>query len=98
VRTVTSIDVARAWELIRIEVRGPGFLYMMVRNITAALVEVGAGRRAAGWISEVLERRERPLLPPPAPAAGLTLVEVSYGDGFPGSATRDKKRPPPPRR
>jgi tRNA pseudouridine38-40 synthase len=82
VRTIESLEVAGCWELVRVEVAGPGFLYMMVRNLTAALVEVGLGRRPPGWIAELLRARDRSRLPPPAPAAGLTLVRVECADGY----------------
>ena len=48
----------------------------------AALVAVGRGERSAAWVAEVLASRDRRLLPPPAPAGGLTLVRVEYADGF----------------
>lgn len=85
VRTVTRLDVEAALGLVRVEAEGPGFLYMMVRNLTAALVEVGTGRRPPGWAADVLASRDRRLLPPPAPAAGLCMVRVTYGP-VPGRA------------
>ena len=81
VRTITSLELSEALDQIRIEVRGPGFLYMMVRNITAALVEVGRGRRPPQWVADLLDARDRTLLPPPAPAPGLCLVVVDYEPG-----------------
>jgi tRNA pseudouridine38-40 synthase len=82
VRTIERIDLARDGELTRLDAVGPGFLYMMVRNVTAALVAVGRGRRPPDWIASVLASRDRRLLPPPAPPQGLTLVRVEYADGF----------------
>ncbi len=82
VRTLEQIDVQRAFGRVRIDVQGPGFLYMMVRNIAAALVEVGSGRRPPEWIADLLRSGDRRLGPPPAPAAGLTLVRIEYADGF----------------
>lgn len=84
VRLIERLDVRRLDDLLLLDVQGPGFLYMMVRNVVAALVEVGSGRRPAGWVSEVLEARDRSRLPPPAPARGLCLVKVEYDDGFGG--------------
>ncbi len=86
VRTVEALTVAAAWDLVRIEAVGPGFLYMMVRNLTAALVAVGLGEREPAWVAEVLASRDRRRLPPPAPAQGLTLVRVEYGSGWPGGS------------
>jgi tRNA pseudouridine38-40 synthase len=51
----------------------------MVRVIAGSLVEVGRGRRDAGWIARVLASRERALAGPTAPASGLFLVGVDYG-------------------
>jgi len=63
---------------IEIQVEGDGFLRHMVRNLTGTLIEVGLGRRAADSIPELLERRDRRLAGPTAPAQGLTLIWVSY--------------------
>jgi tRNA pseudouridine38-40 synthase len=84
VRTIERIDVRRDGPFVVVDATGPGFLYMMVRNLTAALVAVGRGARPALWVAEVLAARQRPRLPPPAPAHGLTLVRVDYADGFGG--------------
>jgi tRNA pseudouridine38-40 synthase len=81
-RTVERIDVERRGECVGIDVVGPGFLYMMVRNIAAALVAVGLGERTPSWVGEVLASRDRRRAVPPAPAHGLTLVSVDYADGF----------------
>lgn len=82
VRTIDRIDVTRTGDLLVVDAVGPGFLYMMVRNVTAALVSVGRGARPPAWIEDVLAARDRRRLPPPAPAHGLTLVRVEYADGF----------------
>jgi tRNA pseudouridine38-40 synthase len=82
VRTIESIELRADGELVTLDVVGPGFLYMMVRNVTSALVAVGRGAKPPGWIADVLALRDRSLLPPPAPAHGLTLVRVEYADGF----------------
>lgn len=86
VRRLDRLEVSRAGDLVSIEAEGAGFLYMMVRNLAAGLVEVGSGRRAPAWASEVLAARDRRLLPPPAPPQGLCLAGVKYADGFPSVA------------
>lgn len=85
VRTITRLAVDPWREYLVVEAEGPGFLYMMVRNLVGALVNVGRGRacpagEAAAWIAGVLESRDRSQLPPPAPAHGLCLMEVEYPD------------------
>jgi len=85
VRTITSVEIgqgggdgisrdcpARIW----IEITGDGFLYNMVRNMVGTLIDVGAGRRSAEWMSEVLAARNRQAAGQTAPPQGLMLVEV----------------------
>ncbi|HEX4214900.1 MAG TPA: tRNA pseudouridine(38-40) synthase TruA [Candidatus Dormibacteraeota bacterium] len=79
VRALISARVERRPPFVELEVVGEGFLRGMVRGIAAALAEVGQGRRQAGWPLEILEARDRALAAQTAPAAGLTLVEVTYG-------------------
>jgi tRNA pseudouridine38-40 synthase len=74
---------------IEIEVEGTAFLKHMVRNFAGALVEVGRRKRPAGWIAEVLASKDRTLAGPTAPAHGLTLVEVLYGEGRPAHVSPD---------
>jgi tRNA pseudouridine38-40 synthase len=69
-------------ELLVIEIAGSGFLRHMVRNIVGSLVDVGRGRRPAEWIGDLLASRERTAAGPTAPAVGLFLVRVEYGDAL----------------
>jgi tRNA pseudouridine38-40 synthase len=68
-----------AGALVAYEVTANGFLRHMVRTVAGSLVEVGRGRRDAGWLARVLASRERRLAGPTAPASGLFLVQVDYG-------------------
>ncbi len=82
VRTVTHVEWCGTIPgALGFTVEGPGFLRHMVRNLVGTLLEVGRGRRAPGWIGELLALRDRTLAGPTAPARGLTLVRVD--DGFP---------------
>lgn len=80
-RTLRELELHEEGEVLRIEVEGTAFLRHMVRNIVGSLVEVGRGKRPPGWVGEVLGAKDRTLAGPTAPAHGLTLVEVTYGDG-----------------
>jgi tRNA pseudouridine38-40 synthase len=55
-----------------------------VRNIVGSLVEVGRGARPPDWMAELLAGRDRTRAGPTAPAQGLFLVRVLYGDGAHG--------------
>jgi tRNA pseudouridine38-40 synthase len=80
-RTLRTLQLTELEEALQIEMEGTAFLKHMVRNIVGSLVEVGRGKHPPAWIAEVLAARDRTLAGPTAPAHGLTLVEVSYGDG-----------------
>ena len=60
------------------EVEADGFLRRMVRSQVGGLIAVGRGVRSAADLGRALAARDRSAWPPPAPAAGLTLVRVDY--------------------
>lgn len=66
--------------MLEYRVRANGFLPRMARTLVGALVLVGSRQRSASWIAELLVAGERRLGPSPAPACGLTLARVGYGD------------------
>jgi tRNA pseudouridine38-40 synthase len=66
--------------LIAFDLRGDGFLRHMVRNAVGTLVEIGAGRREASSMARLLAGGDRALAGPTAPACGLFLVGVEYGE------------------
>lgn len=83
VRTVYEVSLHRqeamgcnGGEIIRIRVRGNGFLYNMVRIIAGTLVEVGEGRRTPKDVEQALSTGERKKAGPTAPPQGLVLVEI----------------------
>ncbi len=71
---------ADAGELLVYRVRGSGFLHHMVRNIVGTMLDVGRGYRAAGDIPAILAARSRAAAGPTAPARGLFLHSVEYGE------------------
>ncbi|HEY7291206.1 MAG TPA: tRNA pseudouridine synthase A [Vicinamibacterales bacterium] len=66
--------------LVLYEIIGDGFLRHMVRAIVGTLVEIGRRRRPPEWMGEVLASRTRTAAGRSAPACGLFLVSVDYGD------------------
>lgn len=64
-----------------------GFLNHMVRNLVGTLLEVATGRRAPESIDVILERRDRSLAGPTAPAKGLVLEAVRYAGDPPFAAS-----------
>lgn len=79
-RTVYNVRVTREAERVEMYVHGDGFLYNMVRILAGTLIEVGTGKRAAGAIEKALCSHSRLDLGMTAPAKGLTLMDVFYGD------------------
>jgi tRNA pseudouridine38-40 synthase len=69
-------------EILVYRVVGDGFLRHMVRAIVGSLVEVGRGRKPAGWIAEAIAARDRSAAGPTAPPHGLFLVRVTYADAL----------------
>jgi tRNA pseudouridine38-40 synthase len=81
VKTLWVSDVRREDGLLRYRVTGSGFLHHMVRNIVGTLVEVGRGSLGADEMPKILAAKDRTAAGPTAPAQGLFLVRVDYGDG-----------------
>lgn len=80
VRTVFSVDIKRDGAMITVSVTGNGFLYNMVRIIAGTLLKVGQGAMEPADVKKALDGRDRQLAGPTAPARGLTLVKISYGE------------------
>lgn len=68
------IDASGLW---RIEFRGDGFLYKMVRNISGTLIDIARGQLPQSTLFERLNAAG-PFRGHTAPARGLTLIEVEY--------------------
>jgi tRNA pseudouridine38-40 synthase len=87
-RCIFAIAVRRFDAFVVIDVSANAFLHHMVRNIAAALLQVGRGERAASWVGEALSGHDRSVVGPTAPPQGLYLVDVSYGDRWHFPASR----------
>jgi len=77
-RTLSAISVQGAGERVTVECHAPSFLHRQVRSIVGSLVEVGRGRQAPEWITEILAAADRSLCGPVAPPDGLYLTRVDY--------------------
>ena len=80
VRTIRRIEVKSSRGNIGIEIEGDGFLYNMVRVIVGTLVQVGLGKMPPSRMRQILSSRDRRTAGPTAPAAGLVLLKVDYGE------------------
>ena len=85
VRTIyeVSLDKQKAMgcnggEVIRIRVRGNGFLYNMVRIAAGTLLKAGEHKISPESIAEIIEKKDRSLAGMTMPPQGLTLVSVEY--------------------
>jgi tRNA pseudouridine38-40 synthase len=78
VREITSIELTRRDELLRVTVRGNAFLHRMVRIIVGTLVGCATGYREVAFARSALDARERGAAGATAPAHGLYLVGVRY--------------------
>ena len=81
-RNVHALAVTRLDQRLCIDITANAFLLHMVRNITGALLEVGAGRREPGWLAGLLAERDRRMAPATARPDGLYLHSVRYPPGF----------------
>jgi tRNA pseudouridine38-40 synthase len=80
-RTIARSRVRReSAALVVYEIRGDGFLRHMVRSIAGTLAEIGRGRGTRDRMREILASRSRSTAGVTAPAKGLFLVSVEYGD------------------
>lgn len=79
-RTNNGDDAERPY--LWFDIVADGFLYNMVRAIIGTLIRVGELKWTAADIRQILESQSRAHAGTTAPAHGLYLVEVDYGDEF----------------
>ena len=78
VRTVHHLSVQRFGALIILDIQANAFLHHMVRNVAGVLMAIGAGKRAASWVPDVLAKRDRRAAGVTAPPWGLYFVKANY--------------------
>jgi tRNA pseudouridine38-40 synthase len=79
-RTVTRAEWIAEGSVLCFEIESDAFLRGMVRGIVGTLLWVGRGKMPVERFAEVLAAKDRSLAGPSAPAKGLCLVAVRYGD------------------
>ncbi len=77
-RNIHHIRVFRQAERVCIDIQANAFLLHMVRNIAGALMAVGGGKEAAGWVQNILQAKDRTLSSATAKPDGLYLTQVGY--------------------
>jgi len=87
-RTLTSIGIDAAQELIRLDFAADAFLQHMIRNIVGALVYVGAAKKPAHWIAALLAGRDRTRAAPTFAPDGLYFTGADYERAWSLPATR----------
>jgi tRNA pseudouridine38-40 synthase len=83
VRRIEALSVTTTGDNVHLDVHGHGFLRHMVRIVAGTLYEVGIGRQPSSWVTDVLQAKDRTRSGRTAPARGLCLMEVVYGEGPP---------------
>ena len=77
-RTVSSLDLEKIDDLIKITITGTGFLYNMVRIIAGTLVDVGLLRVQPDDIPGIILSKNRTCAGKTLPAHGLMLCNIDY--------------------
>lgn len=78
VREIWDIVIIPIGACLEIHFIGQGFLYKMVRNCTALLLDIASGKRDMNAIQAMFETKQRPTHLMCAPPQALTLFEVFY--------------------
>lgn len=78
--SLQQADLRRHGDLIILSFYADRFLKQMVRAMVGTLVEVGQGKRTSADMRDVLAAHARAAAGRTAPAHGLYLVRVDYGD------------------
>ena len=79
-REIYHFSLEEEGDYLHFSVEGNGFLYHMIRILAGTLLELGRGRISLAQLEEILEMKDRTLAGPTAPAKGLCLMNLDYGD------------------
>ena len=80
VRTIYSLTVTKADDLITIRISGSGFLYNMVRAMVGTVVYAAEGKLAPEDIPAILDSGNRTLAGPTVPPGGLYMTRLWYDE------------------
>jgi tRNA pseudouridine38-40 synthase len=78
-RTIFSSNWEIEGELLIYQVRGNGFLHHMVRNLVGTFLDAGRSQIQPEEITSILQQKSRSAAGATAPARGLFLKSVEYG-------------------
>ncbi len=78
VRIIHSLDITQNGHIVKLDVKGNGFLYNMVRIIAGTLIDIGLHKYQYADLLTILEKRDRNAAGATAKACGLVLMEVFY--------------------
>jgi tRNA pseudouridine38-40 synthase len=80
VRTVMRAEFREEEPFVLFDIEANAFLYRMVRSITGTLVQVGRGSVSPEQLRAMLGAQDRSQIRLVAPAHGLCLMRVDYGN------------------
>lgn len=86
VKTLHRLEVVLAGDEIHIEACARSFMHNQVRSMVGSLKLVGDGRWSAADLEAALMARDRARCGPVAPACGLYLTRVDYGEAISAAA------------
>ncbi len=78
VRTVYSLKVVEEGNFIKIQIKGSGFLYNMVRIIAGVLIEAGLNKLSKADIQRMIDAKDRKQATKTMPPEGLYLMKINY--------------------
>jgi tRNA pseudouridine38-40 synthase len=67
-------------DLLRIRIVANAFVHQMVRSLVGTVVEIGQAKKEPGLLPELLKTGDRQKVGKTAPACGLFLSKIEYGD------------------
>ncbi len=78
VRTVSDARILKMDDYLIFDFKGDGFLKHQIRIMSGTLIAVGRGRIKGSSISEIIEAKDRNLVPHTLPGKGLFLYKLFY--------------------